>query len=148
LHYSELAKQFDNLGIANKSPVATILEIWYSAIELDFGVNQAFYHDLNYYYPQLQDAVLRKFFKKNFSELQHIIVSGIEHGYFRDDIVAEVIPEVISVLYSSITRTGQFKKYKLSAAELMQHTIDPYLRGICTDKGLKEIRKITHSKQI
>jgi len=52
-----------------------------------------------------------------------------------------VIPEVISVLYSSISRTGQFKKFKLSAAQLMHNTIDAYLRGVCTDKGLKEIKK-------
>ena len=143
LHYSELAKQFGNLGIENKNPVAAIFELWYNAIDLDFGVNYLFYHDLNYYYPQLQDAVLRKFFGKNFSEMRHIVVSGINQGYFRDDIVAKIIPEVIGVLYSSITRTGQFKKFKLSAAELMHNTIDAYLRGICTDKGLKELKKIT-----
>jgi AcrR family transcriptional regulator len=141
LHYSELEKQFLNLGIETKNPVAAICELWYNAIDLDFGVNQVFYHDLNYYYPQLQDAVLRKFFKRNFSKIQHIVVSGIKEGYFRDDLVAEVIPEVISVLYSSITRTGQFKKFKLSAAQLMHNTIDAYLRGVCTDKGLKEIKK-------
>jgi len=84
---------------------------------------------------------LRKFFKRNFSKIQHIVVSGIKEGYFRDDLVAEVIPEVISVLYSSISRTGQFKKFKLSAAQLMHNTIDAYLRGVCTDKGLKEIKK-------
>ena len=145
LHYSELAKQYNNLGLENKNPVAAIFELWYNAIDLDFGVNQLFYHDLNYYYPQLQDGVLRKFFKQNFTEVQHIVVSGMEQGYFRDDLVAEIIPEVISVLYSSITRTGQFKKFKLSAAELMHNTIDAYLRGICTEKGLKEINKITQS---
>ena len=141
LHYSELEKQFLSLGIETKNPVAAICELWYNAINLDFGVNQVFYHDLNYYYPQLQDAVLRKFFKRNFSKIQHIVVSGIKEGYFRDDLVAEVIPEVISVLYSSISRTGQFKKFKLSAAQLMHNTIDAYLRGVCTDKGLKEMKK-------
>ena len=141
-------KQFKDLRVDSKNPVSTLFEIWNNAIDLDFGVNHVFYYDLNYYYPQLQDAVLRKFFKKNFSELQHIVVSGVKQGYFRDDIAAAVIPEVISVLYSSITRTGQFKKFKLSAAELMQNTIEVYLRGICTDKGLKEIKKITQSQEI
>ena len=145
LHYSELAKQYKSLGIENKNPVAALWELWHSAIELDFGVNHLFYHDLNYYYPQLQDALLKKFFKKNFSEVQHIVASGIERGYFRDDIVAAVVPEVIGVLYSSITRTGQFKKFKLPSAALMHNTIDAYLRGICTGKGLEEIKKFTQS---
>jgi len=52
-----------------------------------------------------------------------------------------MIPEVIGVLYSSITRTGQFRKYKLTTFALIQNTIDAYLRGICTEKGLKELKK-------
>jgi hypothetical protein len=48
---------------------------------------------------------------------------------------------MINVIYSSITRTDQFKKYKLTTKALMQNTIEAYLRGICTEKGLKEIEK-------
>ena len=140
-HYSTLADQFSRISNEDKSPVVIILEIWYGAITLDFGVNHVFYYDLNYYYPKLQDAILHKIFKKNFSILEDLIRSGMEQGYFREDIVPEVIPEVTGILYSAITRTGQLKKYKLTAAALMQNTIDPYLRGLCTDKGLKEFKK-------
>jgi hypothetical protein len=55
--------------------------------------------------------------------------------------VREVIPEVIGLLYSSITRTRQFKKYKLHPKVLLQNTIEPYLLGICTEKGLKEVQR-------
>ena len=144
LHYSGLAKNFDGLQQKSLNPVVTTFEIWYSALDLDFGVNHLFYHDLNYYYPQLQDAVLHKFFRNNMTELNSLVASGIEQGFFRSDISPSVVPEVIGILYSSITRTGQFKKYRLTAAELMHNTIDAYLRGICTEKGLKEIKKITH----
>ena len=42
LHYSELAKQYNDIGIENKNPVAVICELWYNAIALDFGVNHVF----------------------------------------------------------------------------------------------------------
>jgi hypothetical protein len=43
---------------------------------------------------------------------------GVKQGYFRNDIVPAMIPEVTSALYSSITRTDQFKKYKLTPVYL------------------------------
>jgi len=66
---------------------------------------------------------------------------GVKQGYFRNDIVPAMIPEVTSALYSSITRTDQFKKYKLTPGVLMQNTIEAYLRGVCTEKGLKELKR-------
>ena len=140
-HYSDLARDFDMESSADMNPLITLFKLWYDAMELDFGVNHVFYHDLNYYYPQLQDSILHRFFKKNFSELEKLIQMGIKQGYFRSDIVPALIPEVISVLYSSITRTGQFKRYKLTPGVLMQNTIEAYLRGICTEKGLKELKR-------
>jgi AcrR family transcriptional regulator len=138
-HYSELAKDFDIRGSSN--PVITILKLWHNAMELDFGVNHIFYHDLNYYYPRLQDSILHRFFKKRFSKLSELMEKGVKQGYFRNDIVPAMIPEVTSALYSSITRTDQFKKYKLTPGVLIQNTIEAYLRGVCTEKGLKELKR-------
>ena len=138
-HYSELARDFDITGSSN--PVITILKLWHNAMELDFGVNHIFYHDLNYYYPRLQDSILQRFFKKRFSKLGELMEKGVKQGYFRNDIVPAMIPEVTSALYSSITRTDQFKKYKLTPGVLMQNTIEAYLRGVCTEKGLKELKR-------
>jgi len=135
-HYSELAKDFN---ITGSNPVITILSLWHHAMELDFGVNHVFYHDLNYYYPKLQDSILHRFFNTRFSKLDDLMEKGIKQGYFRKDVVPGMIPEVTSALYALITRTDQFKKYKLTPSILMQNTIEPYLRGVCTEKGLREI---------
>lgn len=140
-HYSESNTQLNLLKDESRNPVIIMFEIWHNAIATDFGINHIFYHDLNYYYPQLQDAVIGKFLKKYILAIQQLIIKGIEQGYFRDDIIPGMVPEVIGVLYSSITRTQLFKKYKLTTFELMQNTIDAYLRGICTEKGLKELKK-------
>ena len=144
-HYSQLVQSFEELKKDAQNPVAALFKMWHSAIDADFGVNHIFYHDLNYYYPRLQDFVLQKFFKSGYGFLEDLIRSGVKQGYFRNDIVPEVVPQVISILYSSITRTGQFKRYKLTPSHLMQNTIDAYLRGICTPKGLKEFEKINRS---
>lgn len=140
-HYSELMTEFDRLADEDKNPVSALFEIWYKAISADYGVNHIFYHDLNYYYPRLQDAVLHKLFRKKMKKIEDIINAGKKRGYFRKDIAPGVTLHVIGILYSSITRTGSFKKFKLSTDALMLNTIDAYLRGICTEKGLQEIKK-------
>jgi tetracycline repressor-like protein len=143
-HYARLADDFD---ISGSNPVITMFNLWHMAMELDFGVNHVFYHDLNYYYPKLQDAILNRFFKRRFSKLNELMEIGIRQGYFRSDIVPAMIPEVTSALYSLITRTDQFKKYKLTPAVLMQNTIEAYLRGVCTEKGLEELNNYSLIKK-
>jgi AcrR family transcriptional regulator len=139
-HYSWLAEQFQEMTSEHENPVVALYGIWDRAIELDFGVNHVFYHDLNYYYPRLQDAVLRKLFRMNIVAVQRLIEKGRKQGLFRQDIVPAVIPEVITILYTSITRTNQLKKYKLSTKTLMQNTIEAYIRGICTEAGLEKLK--------
>src|ERR1700759_1556458 len=72
-HYSVLALQFEAIKNESANPVITIFKIWHQAIELDFGVNHIFYHDLNYYYPKLQDAILHKIFRKNIIFIEELI---------------------------------------------------------------------------
>jgi len=140
-HYAGLSDQLVSLQNETNDPIVALVKLWHQAIELDFGVNHIFYHDLNHYYPELQDSVLQKFSKKTMSFLNHLTANCIRKGYLRKEIVPVLIPEVISILYSSITRTGRFKQFGLSTRTLMQNTIVAYIRGICTEKGLKVLNK-------
>jgi hypothetical protein len=141
-HYAELSRRLSSLQGENRDPLLAMVELWRQAIVLDFGVNHIFYHDLNYYYPKIQDSVLRKFSAKYIRLLSELTASCIRMGYFRKEIIPALVPKIIGILYSSITRTGEFKSLKLSTDQLMQNTIDPYIRGICTEKGLKTLSKI------
>jgi AcrR family transcriptional regulator len=141
-HYAELSRRLSSLQGENRDPLLAMVELWRQAIVLDFGVNHVFYHDLNYYYPKIQDSVLRKFSAKYIRLLSELTASCIRMGYFRKEIIPALVPKIIGILYSSITRTGEFKSLKLSTDQLMQNTIDPYIRGICSVKGLKTLSKI------
>jgi AcrR family transcriptional regulator len=142
IHYSKLLKEvFSN---ENKYPnaVQALAGSWKEAIETDFGVNSVFYHDINYYYPALQDKILKKHSEKINGVFIGLIKSGIAQGYFRKDINPPIVLQAIGILYTSLTRTTQFRKFRLSPAALLDQTILVYLRGICTHKGLEEIKSI------
>lgn len=141
LQYARLFEKFDEMENDVASPVIKIFRLQHNAIKVEFGANHLFYHDLNYYYPQLQDHTLKKHvgrYKEGFFKL---LGQGIEQGYFRDDILPNIVFEIITSMYASITRTQEFRQFKLPPVIILKNTIEIYLRGICTVKGLKELDK-------
>jgi AcrR family transcriptional regulator len=141
-HYASLLKDFLSRRELYPNAVAALDDIWKQAIETDFGVNKVFYHDLNYYYPALQDLIIRKYDDKISTSVIKLIQWGMDEGYFRKDLQPEIIFETMKVLYSSLTRSDQFRKFRLDPRALAKQTIHIYIRGICTNRGLKELIKI------
>jgi len=141
LHYGKLTAEFVLLKEMEENPVIALFQTWQRATQVDFGANHIFYHDLNYYFPKLQDDILEKQYKKYNNWFEEIITAGVSQGYLRKDIIPKVAIESIRVIYTAITRTPSYNKFKLAPATLIQNTIEVFLRGLCTDKGLKFIQQ-------
>ena len=135
LHYSKLSERFIFLEKAYSNPVESILLFFYEGFQLDFGVNHIFYHDLNYYYPKLQDLLVEKFFLKSMIKTKSIVSEGIEEGFFRSELNADIVFETLIILYTNITRNSKLKELDYPPNVLMQNTLVAYIRGICTEKG-------------
>jgi AcrR family transcriptional regulator len=135
LHYSELSERFTFLEKAYSNPVESILLFFYEGFKLDFGTSHIFYHDLNYYYPKLQDLLVEKFFLKSMIKTKSIVSEGIEEGFFRSELKADSVFETMIILYTNITRNSKLKELNYSPNVLMQNTLVAYIRGICTEKG-------------
>lgn len=139
LHYSRMHTGLADATSQDNSPVIMLFQAFIKGIELDFKVNEVFYHDLNYYYPELQDKIIQQNSAKLGGPLIKAFNDGVAEGYIHSNLSAEVFFEGIGVLYGSLTRTSRFHKFGLSPFELAANTMEVYLRGICTQKGLKEI---------
>ena len=139
VHYSAMLNQTFAIGEQFPNAALALENIWNQAIHTDFGVNRVFYHDLNHYYPELQDEILKKHGGKLERAMIKLIKKGMETGYFRKDLDPPVIFEAMTVMYGSLTRTEDFRKFRTSPENLARQTVQVYLRGICTEKGLKEL---------
>ena len=146
LYYTELAERFTLLEKTVSNPVAGILLFYYELFNIDFGINHTFYYDLNFYYPQLQDLIIENFSSKGRDKLNNIIVEGLEEGFFIRDIKLDIFLETMMVLYVSITRNSKLKQLNYSPNILMQNTLEVYLRGVCTEKGLTSMNDFKISK--
>lgn len=137
LHYRTLAGKLSTLEWDVADPVTGIFSLWRMAFELDFGVNHLFYHDLNYYYPQLQDSIIKKTFHQSPAILINFIHKGIEEGYFHKDIHPPTVLVVMETLYTTITRTDRLIHSDLLPEAMLRNTLEPYIIGLCTTKGIK-----------
>ncbi len=147
VHYADMEQEIKGIVDAEPNPVDFICAVYEKSTALDFGANHLFYHDLNYYYPELQDKVI----VRNAGLIGDILIGalqlGIAEGYFLRYLQPLVVLQALNVLYTSVTRYDTYKNFNLSSEELVKHTIDIYLRGICTEKGLLIINRIKEPKQ-
>nr|WP_067060212.1 TetR/AcrR family transcriptional regulator [Mucilaginibacter sp. L294] len=120
------------------SPVITLRNLFHGGLAKDFGVTHNFFHDLNYYYPELQNAALSRMRNNYNNLLMPLIETGIREGSFYKFIIPEMALKGIVILYTSITRSEEYK-HDGNPYELFKNLVEVFIRGMCTEKGLKEI---------
>jgi len=143
IHYKGTDKAIQKLLQGSPNAVVSLCRVYSKSLELDFGTNHLFYHDLNHYYPDLQDKVIKQYSTNAVKILIAIIEQGIAEGSFQPHLQPPVVLQALSVLYTSITRFDTYKKFALNPNDLIDHTINIYLKGICTDKGLQIVNQLT-----
>jgi AcrR family transcriptional regulator len=137
--YDGLYNEFAAILSRGDDPVTTLLILFRGTVVKDFGVNHQFFYDLNHYYPELQNAAITRSSKNYGSLLLPLMQRGIDEGYFHDFLSPEVALKGIVILYSSITRSDEHKHFKGGSYKLFKNLVEVYIRGMCTEKGLKEI---------
>jgi len=140
LLYNQQYQQIENLS-AGQNVVTLLFDIWYLAIEQAYDVNNLFYKDLHYYYPELEKKNELAVGAKFGLLLENLIRKGINAGVFKEGILPEVAMEGIYVLYNAIARTDLFKKFSVSPYEILLNSIAIYIRGLCTPKGIQELEE-------
>ncbi len=142
--YNGYYTEFKAILSKGYGPVNTLLSVYRGALIKDFGVNHQFFHDLNHYYPELQDAAIEQSRKNYGSMFMQLMQEGINDGYFHDFIIPEIALKGTSNLYTSITRSEEHKQFKGGPDKLFKNLVEVYIRGMCTEKGLKEIENNPH----
>jgi AcrR family transcriptional regulator len=137
--YDDNYNEFMDLLSGNNSPVNKLLSLFRATLGRDFGMNRDFFHDLNYYYPELQNEAITRVRDTYGTPLILLVKEGVKEGYFLDRLDPQLALTAISTLYTSITRGEEYRDYKDSPYPLFKNLVETYIRGMCTEKGIKEI---------
>ena len=99
-------------------------------------INPLFFSELQKY-----DRVVR-FLQEQHEERRsnsiQFVKSGVEHGYFKSDLNYDIIAKMSDAVLNHVMMTKMYEEYPMS--EIFKHHINIVFKGICTEKGLAELR--------
>ncbi|MBS1530687.1 MAG: TetR/AcrR family transcriptional regulator [Bacteroidetes bacterium] len=137
--YDGYYNEFKAILVSKQNPVNTLLILFRATLGKDFGMSREFFHDLNYYYPELQNEAISNA-RNNYGVLMvPLVEQGIKEGFFLSSLDAQLALKGIVTLYTSITRGEEYRDYQGSPYPLFKNLVEIYIRGMCTEKGIKEI---------
>ena len=104
-------------------------------------VNPNFFNDILHYYP----GTLHKSYRRegNFAikQLRDLAMWGIEDGIFDPELDIDVAVKTVLSLLNLLKDNNLFPIEKYSKQRLTFGVMLPYMKGVCTPKGLKILKK-------
>ena len=67
---------------------------------------------------------------------------GIKDGYFLKDMDVEVTIKTVIALLEMLKDNVMFPVEKFSKGRLTYGIMVPYMRGVCTEKGIKKVKEL------
>ena len=117
--------------------IAAMGKLYYHIIRRANVVNPNFFNDILHYYPGLLNESYRKTGNFAHQNLADLAEWGINDGIFVKDIDVEVTAKTVLVMLKLLKDTNQFPLEKFSKERLTFGILIPYLKGLCTKKGLE-----------
>lgn len=102
--------------------------------------NPNFFNDILHYYPGLLQRSYHNTGNFAHAALRKLADWGIEEGLFVDDIDVEVVSKTVLALLELLKDTNRFPVDTFSKERLTFGIMIPYLRGLCTEKGLEKLK--------
>ena len=100
-------------------------------------VNPNFFSDIIHYYPGLLNDSYKRNGNYAHQQLIELAHAGIKDGVFQKDMDVEVVGKTVLKLLKLLKDTELFPVTEFSKERLTFGILVPYLRGLCTDIGIK-----------
>lgn len=100
-------------------------------------VNPNFFNDILHYYPGMLQESYRNTGNFAHQELIDLAEWGIQDGIFLKDIDIEVATKTVLILLELLKDNDRFPITQYSKERLTFGVLVPYLRGVCTEKGIE-----------
>ncbi len=106
-------------------------------IQRSYQVNPSFFNDVISYYPGLLHESYRKTGKYAHQHLVLLAQWGIRDGIFQEDMDVEVVGKTVLAMLKLLKNNKAFPVAEYSKERLTFGILVPYMRGLCTPKGIE-----------
>lgn len=100
-------------------------------------INPSFFRDIIHYYPGLLKESYKRNEKYAHQQLLDLAIEGIREGIFHENMDIEVVGKTAMSLSKMLVDRELFPIDKFSNERLTFGIMLPYLRGLCTKKGIE-----------
>ena len=129
--FIEMGKENDLMEI--------LLKVYHMRVEEANAINPLFYDDL-VKYPRVLRYLNRE--KKSSREnMMEFFKRGVQEGYFRDDINYELAVHLFEAIGRYIQEERLYNKFSIK--EIFRGMPLVLLRGLCTERGINKLQKIS-----
>jgi len=104
-------------------------------------VNPNFFNDILHYHPGMLQESYRATGNFAHQELARLAAWGIEDGIFVEDLDVEVAVKTVLALLELLKDNNRFPVTEYSKERLTFGIMVPYMRGVCTPKGLNILQE-------
>jgi len=140
IYNAEVRKENEALIKASDNVIEAMGYLHQKIIHRSHQINPNFYNDIIHYYP----GMLHESYERNgnyvHQQLIDIAKAGIKDGIFRKDMDVEVVGKTVLRLLKMLKDNQLFPATEFSKERLTFGIMLPYLRGLCTEKGIKLIK--------
>lgn len=136
VYHEKVKGENEDLIETSENAIAAMGKLLQQIIRRANMVNPNFFNDILHYYPGLLNESYRNtgnFAHQNLEDLAHW---GIEDGLFLKDLDIEVAVKTVLNMLKMLKDTNQFPLGQFSKERLTFGILIPYMKGICTPKGL------------
>jgi len=109
-------------------------------VRRSYSINPNFFGDIIHYYPGLLNESYNRCDKYVHRQLIDLASAGIKDGIFLEDLDVEVVGKTVIHLLKLLEDNRKFPITEFSKERLTFGIMVPYLRGLCTTKGIKLLR--------
>lgn len=131
----------DAICSLEKNPIEEIYDIKRFVMEHLKDEKSSPQYQLQKYYPKIYASLKKKHFKVMHECVNKNLSRGINQGLYRESINIEFIIRIYFNSMLAIKDTDLFPLKNFSMNMLMENYLEYHLRGVCTDKGVKELKQ-------
>ncbi len=137
VYHKKVSKENEEIIKSADNVIEAMAFMHQMIIRRSYQVNPNFFGDIIRYYPGLLNESYR--LNDNFAHKQLIQLAewGINDGIYQADMDIEVVGKTVLAMLKLLKDNNQFPVTEFSKERLTFGILVPYLRGLCTIKGIK-----------
>lgn len=136
-YHLKVKRENEEIIESSENVIEAMARLHQKIVRRSYLVNPSFFNDVKSYYPGLLHESYRNSGEYAHQQLIFLASWGIKEGLFIDEMDVEVVGKTVLVMLKLLKNHKLFPVTEFSIERLTFGILVPYLRGLCTPKGIK-----------